>query len=121
MYDPGTNQWRTSWETASTLAPLPQARGGMGKAVYLDGDFYIMGGLTDGGTAGAAPQVSNRVDIYDPLGNRWRLGAPMPAARFGIFPQSIAGRIYVPGGGIEAGPSESTIFDVYNAAGTMEP
>src|SRR5688500_11643531 len=49
VYDPATNTWQSSLDAGSTLAPLPQARGGMGKAVYLDGEFYVIGGETRDG------------------------------------------------------------------------
>lgn len=53
----------------SPQAPLalPQARGGMGKAVFLDGEFWVFGGETLNG-AGANPRGTyDRVDIYDPV------------------------------------------------------
>ena len=46
VYDPATNTWASSLDAGSTLAPLPQARGGMGKAVYFGGEFYVIGGET---------------------------------------------------------------------------
>jgi hypothetical protein len=53
------------------------------------------------------------VDIYNPLTNTWRLGPPMPTARHGIFPLYYAGRIYVAGGGIHSGGSQSTVLEIY--------
>ena len=60
---------------------LPQARGGMGKAVYLDGRFYVLGGETASGAGATALHVYDRVDVYDPVANGWTSGAPMPTAR----------------------------------------
>ena len=114
VYHPATNTW-TSTSTGASLVPLPQARGGMGKAVFLNGEFYVIGGETLNG-AGATPAgVYNRVDIYNPTTNTWRLGTPMPTARHGIFPLGIGGRIYVAGGGTQAGHSGSAILETYNA------
>jgi N-acetylneuraminic acid mutarotase len=114
IYDPATNTWVSSLDAGSTLAPLPQARGGMGKAVYYNGKFYVLGGETESGSGATANNVYNRVDIYDPATNTWRLGPPMPTARHGIFPLEIGGRIYVAGGGVQAGASSSSVLEIYN-------
>lgn len=113
-YNPATNTWVSSLDTGSTLAPLPQARGGMGKAVYFNGEFYVMGGETQDGVGATDQNVYDRVDIYNPLTNNWQLGTPMPTARHGIFPLLLAGRINVAGGGIQAGLSSSSLLETYN-------
>jgi len=115
IYDPATNTWQSSRDAGSTLAPLPQARGGMGKAVYLGGEFYVIGGETLTGAGATVNAVYDRVDIYNPRTNTWRLGTPMPTARHGIFPLHIAGGIYVAGGGTKAGSSSSALLEMYNA------
>jgi len=120
IYDPASNTWVTSNDTGSTLAPLPQARGGMGKAVYYNGDFYVMGGETvSGGTGATANNVYNRVDIYNVASNTWRLGTPMPTARHGIFPALRGNRIYVVGGGAASPfptpPAYTSVFEIYIA------
>ena len=116
IYDPASNTWVTSQDAGSTLAPLPQARGGMGKAVYYNGDFYVMGGETvNGGTGATSGNTYNRVDIYNLASNTWRLGTPMPTARHGIFPVLHGNRIYV----VAVDPSPrhalyySSEFDIY--------
>ncbi|MBC8160025.1 MAG: hypothetical protein H7Z42_02310 [Roseiflexaceae bacterium] len=121
IYDPASNTWQSSLDTSSTLAVLPQARGGMGKAVYHDGEFYIIGGETLTGAGATAEGVYDRVDIYNPQTNLWRLGTPLPTARHGIFPLAIAGRIYVAGGGIRAGGSSSSLLEIYNAGALVAP
>lgn len=60
IYDPRTNLWTSSLDQGSTLAPLPQAQGGMGKAVYFNGEFYVMGGETDSGAGVALDFPSQR-------------------------------------------------------------
>jgi N-acetylneuraminic acid mutarotase len=116
VYNPATNTWTASGVGGSTLRPLPQARGGMGKAVYHDGEFYVIGGETQSGGGGATPdRVYRRVDVYNPSANTWRAGPPMPTARHGIFPLLFAGRIYVAAGGVRAGASASTVLEVLNA------
>jgi N-acetylneuraminic acid mutarotase len=114
IYDPSANTW-TSTESGSPLAPLPQARGGMGKAIFYNGEFYVLGGETLDGSGATAPNVYNRLDIYDPASNTWRLGPVMATARHGIFPLLQAGRIYIAGGGVQAGGSQSATLEIYNA------
>lgn len=114
IYDPGSNTWESGTDPGSTLTPLPQARGGSGKAVFFDGEFYIMGGETLNGP-GATPQgVYDRFDVYDPVANTWQSVAAMPTARHGIFPLLHAGRIYVAGGGITSGNSQSSVLEIYH-------
>jgi N-acetylneuraminic acid mutarotase len=118
IYDPVSNTWVSSTDPGSTLSPLPQARGGMGKAVYYNGDFYVMGGETvNGGTGATANNVYNRVDIYNEASNTWRLGTPMPTARHGIFPVLLGNRIYVVGGGAASPfptpPAYTSVFEIY--------
>ena len=115
IYDPVTDSWESSTDIGSLLSPLPQARGGMGKAVFYNGEFYVIGGETQNGAGATAANVYDRVDIYNPQTNTWRAGPTMPAARHGIFPLESGGRIYVAGGGIQAGDSQSTVFEVYTA------
>jgi N-acetylneuraminic acid mutarotase len=113
IYDPASNTWVTSTDTNSTLAPLPQARGGMGDAPFYNGEFYVMGGETVSGAGATADDVYNRVDIYNVASNTWRLGTPMPTARHGIYPALHGNRIYVAGGGPISGPYYSSEFDIY--------
>jgi N-acetylneuraminic acid mutarotase len=113
VYDPATNTWRSSATAGSGLAPLPQARGGMGKAVFFGGELYVMGGETQNGAGATSRNVYSRVDIYNPSTNSWRLGTPMPTARHGIFPVLTGNRITVAGGGVQAGFSASSAVETY--------
>ena len=115
IYDPATNTWLSSLDVGSTLLPLPQARGGMGRAVFHEGEFYIFGGETLNGAGATGNNVYNRVDIYNPTTNAWREGASMPTARHGVFPVLIAGRVYIAGGGTKAGGGfSSNKLEIYN-------
>lgn len=113
IYDPASDRWSTSTDTSSGIPPLPQRRGGMGKAVYLRGRFHVLGGETRDGPGATAERVYARVDIYDPRRNEWSRGRNMPVPRHGIFPLEVAGRIFVAGGGTRAGRSGSSTFDYY--------
>jgi len=113
IYDPATDRWSTSADSAAHPAPLPQARGGMGKAVYIAGSFYILGGETGNGPGANPERVYARVDIYDVQQNRWRRGRDMPVPRHGVFPVEVGGRIFLAGGGAAAGRSATSTFDYY--------
>jgi N-acetylneuraminic acid mutarotase len=119
VYDPATDRWASSREPAAGIAPVPQRRGGMGKAVFLDGRFYILGGETLDGAGATAGGVYGRVDVYERRRNVWSRGRDMPVPRHGIFPLTVAGRIFVAGGGTSAGHSRSAIFDYYTPAGSQ--
>jgi N-acetylneuraminic acid mutarotase len=113
IYDPADNSWISSSNPGSAIAPLPQSRGGMGKAVFFNGEFYVMGGETSSGPGATAQRVYNRVDIYNPAANTWRAGTPMLTARHGIYPVLNGIRVYVAGGGVVAGASSSALLEVY--------
>ncbi len=113
IYDPQTDTWESSDDSGSTLAPLPQARGGMGQSLFYRGEFYVMGGETSSG-AGATPvKTYDRTDIYNPQTNTWRDGPPMPVGEHGICPVLHDDQIYLGGGGVIAGFSQSTNFLIY--------
>ncbi len=113
IYDPLLDSWIWDKDGSSGLAPLPQARGGTGKAIYYQDEFYIMGGETLTG-AGATPNgVYDRVDVYDPVANTWRLEANMPTPRHGIYPVLYQSRMFLPGGGTNAGNSQSVLMEEF--------
>ncbi len=71
-----------------TLAPMSEPRQEMAVAA-LDGRIYAVGGL-----AGRA----NANTIYDPVRDRWSLGADFPITTDHGWAVSVAGRLYVGGG-----------------------
>jgi len=117
IYDPASGTWTNSAAPGSIIAPLPLARSGMGKAAFLNGGFYVLGGEATAGSPGTTPRnVYNRVDVYDPAANTWRQARPMPTARHGICPAVFNGRIYVAAGGIAAGggaTGQSALLEIY--------
>ncbi len=112
VYDPRTDRWIVSDGAPGAPAPLPSGRGGMGKAVYLDGEFWVIGGETLNGIGATGDDTYARVDIYDPRANRWRSGPPLVVPRHGIFPVTYEGRIIVAGGGAKAGHGMSDVLEV---------
>ncbi|MBA3883163.1 MAG: hypothetical protein H0X73_10710 [Chthoniobacterales bacterium] len=116
IYDPVLNTWQWSGQAGSDIPPLPQRRGGMGKAAFYENEFYVMGGeTTSSGTGQVAGNVYNRVDVYNPVAKTWRLETPMPTARHGIFPVVGNGKIFVAGGGVQAAHSSSRVFEVFSS------
>lgn len=112
VYDPATDRWAASGEGPGSPLPLPQARGGMGKAVYFGGEFYVIGGETLTGPGATADGVYARVDIYDPVRNQWREGPTLAVPRHGIFPLAYGPGIWVAGGGVVAGGSTSRVVEM---------
>ena len=114
VYDPATNTWSASFDTGSTLAPLPNGRGGTGKAVWYKGELYVFGGETLTGSGAVAGNVFARVDAYDPVLNTWRTEKLMPTPRHGVFPVLHEGKIWIGGGGVVAGFSASDAFEIFS-------
>jgi len=119
IYDPATDRWVSSKE--ADIRPLPVGRGGMGKAVYAGGEFYVLGGETANDPRATALRVYDRVDIYNPRTNSWRTGASMLTPRHGIFPILDGDRIYVAAGGTRAGFSSSGALEIYHLAAGDPP
>jgi hypothetical protein len=93
----------------------------MGRAVYVNGEFWILGGETLDGPGATATGTYDRVDIYSPATRTWRTGPPMPTARHGIFPIAVGSRIYVAGGGIRAASSMSRVLEVLETRHVAPP
>ncbi len=113
VFDTANNTW-TSSRTSSTYAPLPQRRAGISKAPLLNGEFYVIGGETDSDyDQTGADGVYDRVDVYNPATNTWRRVANLPTDRHGIAPLAYGGKIYVAGGGVVQGKSESRVLEIF--------
>ncbi len=102
VYDPQSGQWSTDQSPGSTLAPLPTPRSGAGRAVRWQGELYLFGGLTLPGSSsggGVLPSgLIERVDVYDPSSDSWRVEAPLPTPRHDHGTAIFQGRIFVVGG-----------------------
>lgn len=91
VYDPEAESW-------STLAPLPQAAGGISAAV-VEGKLYAFGGER------WVPEQSVIAEawVYDPALDQWTSVPDMPTPRHGIAAGAIGNQIYVIGGATEPG------------------
>ena len=94
VYDPATNTWASS--TRRGFDPGPAAaearRDGQGRVSRRRvlrprrRDHERGGGQVEG-------NVYDRVDVYNPISNAWRLDGPLPTARHGIFPLAADGEV----------------------------
>ncbi len=117
VYAPATDTWMVSGSGPQAPAPLPVGRGGMGKAAFVGGRFYVIGGETADGPGANENGVYDRVDVYDPETNVWTEGPPLARARHGIFPVVAADRrILVAGGGDRAGGSATDVLQILDIA-----
>lgn len=112
IYDPRTDRWITSDGSPGAPPPLPVRRGGLGRAVFVQGEFWVIGGETLDAPGASAGGTFARVDIYDPRTNRWREGPPLSVPRHGISPVLEDGRILVAGGSEGRGAGGGTAFEV---------
>ena len=85
---------------------MPLGRGGTGRAVWHGEKFFIIGGETSTG------QVFDSVQVYSPHLDQWTVDTPLPSPRHGIYPVVDGNRIFVIGGGVVAGASESKITEI---------
>ncbi|PZD73223.1 N-acetylneuraminate epimerase [Acaryochloris thomasi RCC1774] len=90
-YDPEAENWET-------LAPLPQAAGGI-TATAVDGKLYVFGGEQ------WVPEqaVIAEAWVYDPALDQWNSVPDMPTPRHGMAAGAIGNQIYVIGGATETG------------------
>ncbi|QDU67839.1 choice-of-anchor D domain-containing protein [Engelhardtia mirabilis] len=114
VYNPGTGTWQSSLDVGSTIAPLPVARGGAGRAVYRGGKFFVIGGETDTPSSETINGAFKRVDVFDPVLQTWKQDGDMPTARQGIDPVLFESRIFVAGGGLAAGSGSSNVLELFS-------
>jgi Kelch motif protein/galactose oxidase-like protein len=86
-YDPVT-------DTLAPLTAIPRVVGETRAVTMLDGTMWVLGG------GRIAPNPSNEVDIYDPVGDAWTLGPPMtnPRRNFAADVDPATGNIWAIGG-----------------------
>jgi N-acetylneuraminic acid mutarotase len=83
-YDPINDTW-------SLGTPMSVPRSELG-AVFLNGEIYTIGGVTNQGG------ITNIVEIYNPISDTWKMGTPLPEVRGSMAVGVRQGKIYVIGG-----------------------
>ncbi|KAL0579165.1 hypothetical protein V5O48_002846 [Marasmius crinis-equi] len=83
---------------------MPTPRGGLAAAA-TGGKIYTFGGEGDTALLGPAG-VYNNSEVYDTVTDTWEVLAPMAVPRHGTGATAVAGKVYIPGGGVlkSAGP-----------------
>ncbi|XP_028261938.1 kelch repeat and BTB domain-containing protein 12 [Parambassis ranga] len=94
-YDPNTNKW-------TELGPMKHSKYRC-SAVVLNGEIFVMGGIgCEGVDRGQSRHCLNAVEIYNPDGDYWRDGPPLPCAQLSLRTNAsnagvVGGKIYVCG------------------------
>ncbi len=109
VYDPTTDQWLHSGASPA-LEAMPLGRGGTGRAVYWQGEFYIFGGAL---TTDTLSVVLDLVDVYDPSTLTWRQEATLPTGRHGISPVLFEGRTFLFGGSAQFGVKPTALAETF--------
>ena len=102
-YDAREDRWRS-------LAPMPQGQGGLA-AAPVGGKLYAFGGEFFSPPPGGVYAESW---VYDPTADAWAAMAAMPHPRHGLGAIAMDGDIYVIGGALEVGGSQtSALVEIY--------
>lgn len=99
-YDVTTRQWNTA-----TASLFPAS--GAGSAV-VDGEILLFGGFDN-------RTESSAVQRYNPAGDSWTLGTPMPLARSEFSAVTVNDQIYIIGGNVLSITASATITPVMKA------
>ncbi len=104
IYNPATDSWTTG--ASPGVARVDPNIG------VINGKMYVVGGCI---TSDCRIGVTSALEIYDPVGNSWLNGAPMPTARYGAASGVIAGKLYVSGGDTACPPCVNTdVTEIYD-------
>ncbi|XP_042262731.1 kelch repeat and BTB domain-containing protein 12 [Thunnus maccoyii] len=94
-YDPNTNKW-------TELGPMKYSKYRC-SAIVLNGEIFVIGGIgCEGVDRGQSRRCLDAVEIYNPDGDYWRDGPPLPCAQLSLRTNAsnagvVGGKIYVCG------------------------
>lgn len=104
VYDPQEDRWRRA-------APMPQAQAGLA-ATSVDGKLYAFGGEFFSPEPGG---VFAQAWAYDPAADEWTAIPDMPHPRHGLGAVALGGDIFVIGGALGVGGSEtSALVEIFS-------
>lgn len=95
------------WEVSE--ARMPTARGGVAAGV-VGTKVYTFGGEGD---TSVESGVFDEVEAYDTVSDSWESVGTMNIPRHGTYAVGVAGKVYIPGGGIVQGGGPVADFDVF--------
>uniref|UniRef100_UPI003AAF3804 kelch repeat and BTB domain-containing protein 12 n=1 Tax=Centroberyx gerrardi TaxID=166262 RepID=UPI003AAF3804 len=94
-YDPNSNKW-------TELGPMKYSKYRC-SAVALNGEIFVMGGIgCEGVDRGQSRRCLDAVEIYNPDGDYWRDGPPLPSPQLSLRTNAsnagvVGGKLYVCG------------------------
>ncbi|XP_076012999.1 kelch repeat and BTB domain-containing protein 12 [Genypterus blacodes] len=94
-YNPDTNKW-------TELGPMKYSKYRC-SAVALNGEIVVMGGIgCEGGDCGQSRRCLDAVEIYNPDGDYWKEGPPLPCSQLSLRTYAsnagvVGGKLYVCG------------------------
>ncbi|XP_053172209.1 kelch repeat and BTB domain-containing protein 12 [Scomber japonicus] len=109
-YNPNTNKW-------TELGPMKYSKYRC-SAVVLNGEIFVIGGIgCEGMDRGQSRRCLDAVEIYNPDGDYWRDGPPLPCAQLSLRTNAsnagvVGGKIYVCGYYKEAGRNDDITKDI---------
>ena len=106
MYVPQKDAWLS-------LEPMPSKRSGIA-AASMNNTIFVFGGED---ADGKDPMTHHNNEKYDPVTDLWTSEEPMPTARHGLTATSVSDKIFVIGGGPQAGLSVSNVNEIFHPAG----
>lgn len=86
MYDPKTDSWEIK-------TPMPTARSSL-HANEVNKRIYLIGGRIETEST-TKTEISNQVEIYDPISDTWANGSPIPKAVAGYASAVLDNKIYI--------------------------
>jgi N-acetylneuraminic acid mutarotase len=95
----------------ASLTKMPTARGGL-SAAAVGSKIYTFGG--EGNPAPSAKGVFSNIESFDTVTGQWTKEMPMKVPRHGTQAATVGNAIYIPGGGLSGGGSQSVaIMEAY--------
>jgi N-acetylneuraminic acid mutarotase len=114
IYDPASNSWSLGKDIPTGVV-FPSAAVTSG-SIYPKAIYVIAGGYY-----ASNPGPDNYVQVYDPIGNTWVSGTPIPTARVGLVATAVNDIIYAIGGQDRTTASYLTKNEQYTPLSSIAP
>ncbi|OGR78321.1 MAG: hypothetical protein A2X32_02170 [Elusimicrobia bacterium GWC2_64_44] len=106
-----TNAWTTNSGSWAELSPIPWVRRAQAAAAALNGQLYLIGGLSAG-----SPVNANQSNYqYTPQPPGWTFRGDLNVYRYGLSAAVVGGKIYAVGG-LDVGSALQTVNEAYDPA-----
>ena len=132
IYDPKTDTWESSDDDDSWIAPSPVPRAGVTVALFIEGEFWLIGGSSKQDAPNPCIKLGPnwlyyRTDIYNIATNTWRDGPDMHFAAGATTPvfDPETYKVYLPGGAVRENKSQPgetfQVLDIVQAKTLISP